>query len=97
MHALADADDQNPALYFFDHLGNPIPYGDTPDDNNEEYVGYLVGVKECNNQIEIPGVTTPDHQEEIIGVTIPEEEEEITEKDIPEEEYENTEIAVEAH
>ena len=34
IHALANADDQNPALDFFDRLGNPIPYGDTPDDDN---------------------------------------------------------------
>ena len=34
VHARTDADNQNTALDFFDRLGNPIPYDDTPDDNN---------------------------------------------------------------
>ena len=65
VHALADNDDQNPALILFDRLGNPIPYGDTPDDNNRDNDGDLAGVEECDKQTEIPGVTTPDPQEEI--------------------------------
>ena len=68
VHALADADNHNPALGFFYRLGNPIPYGDTPDDNNEDDAGDLAGVEECENQTEVPGVTTP-NQEEISGVT----------------------------
>ena len=90
IHALADADDQNPALDFFDPLGNTIPYGDTPDDENEDDAEDLAGVEECDNQPEIPVVTTPDHPEEISRVTTPEDEEEVTYMDIPEEEYENT-------
>ena len=78
-------------LLIFDLLGNPIPYGDTPDDDNENDSGDLTGVEEYNNQTDIPGVATPD-QEEIPGVTTPEEEEEIQEVDILEEEDENTEI-----
>ena len=49
-------------------------------------------MEKCDNQPEIPGVTTPDYQEEIPGVTTQEEEEEITEMDMTEEEDENTEI-----
>ena len=71
MHALADADDHNPALDFFDRLGNTIPYGDTPENDNEDDAEDIAGVEECNNQPEIPGVTTPDYKEEIPGVTTP--------------------------
>ena len=60
VHALADADDQNPAFDFFDRLGNPIPYGNTPDDNNEDDAGDIAGVEEYDNQTDIPGVVTPD-------------------------------------
>ena len=90
IHALADANNQNPAHDFFDRLGNPIPYGDTPNDKNEDNAEDLAGVEECDNLTEIPGVTTPYHQEEIPGVITPEQEEEITEIEIPEEEDENT-------
>ena len=41
-------------------------------------------MENCENQPEIPGVTTPDHQEEIPGVTKPEEEEDIIEMEITE-------------
>ena len=82
VHALADADDQNPALDFFDRLCNLIPYGDTPDNVNGDDAKDLVGVEEYDKKREIPGVTTPD-QEEIPGVATPEEEEEIPEVDIP--------------
>ena len=92
VQALTNADDQNLALDFFDRLGNPIPYGDTPDDENEDNAKDLAGVEEYENPPEIPGVTTPDCQEEIPGVKTPEEEEEITEMEIPEEEDENIEI-----
>ena len=91
VHALTDAEVQNPALDFFDRLGNPIPYGDTPDNDNEDGAGGLTGVEEYNNQTEIPGVATP-YQEEIPGVATPEEEEEIPEVEIPEEEDLGTEI-----
>ena len=70
VHALANADNKNPALDFFDRLGNPIACGDTPDDDNEDESGDLVGVEEYDNQAEIPGVTTP-YQEEIPGVATP--------------------------
>ena len=50
-------------------------------------------MEECDNQPEIPGVTTTDHQEKIPVVTTPEEEGDITKMYIPEEEDENTEIA----
>ena len=89
MHALANADNQNPAHDFFDRLGNTIPYRDTPDNDNEDDAGDLTGVEEYNNQTEIPGVTAPD-QEEIPGLATPEEEDKIPEVDIPEEEDENT-------
>ena len=72
MHALADADNQNPDLDLFERLDNPIPYDDTPNDNNEDDAGDLAGLEECDNQPEIPGVTTPDHQEGNTGVTTPE-------------------------
>ena len=76
MHTLADADDQNPDLDFFDSLGNPIPCGNTTNDDNKEESRDLAEVEEYDNQTEIPGVTTPD-QEEISGVTTPEKEEKI--------------------
>ena len=69
VHALADADNQNLALDLFDRLGNPIPYGDTPDNENEDYAKDLTGVEECDNKHEIPVVTTPYHQEVIPGAT----------------------------
>ena len=78
-------------LICFDRLGNIIPYGDTPDNDNGDNNRYLTGVEEYNNQLEIPGVTTP-YQEEIPGMATPEEEEEIPEVDIPEEEDEYTDI-----
>ena len=70
VHALVDADNQNPTLDFFDRLGNPIPYGDTPDDENDKDARYLAGVEEYNNQTDIQGVATPD-QEEIPVVKTP--------------------------
>ena len=92
MHALADADDQNPDLDFFDRLGNPIPYGNNLNNNNEDYAGDLAGVQAYKNQMEIiPRVKTSD-QEEIPGVATLEEEEEIPEEDIPEEEDQDTDI-----
>ena len=33
--ALVEADNQNPALYFIDLLGNPIQGGDTPDNDSD--------------------------------------------------------------
>ena len=45
IHALAEADNQNPDLDFFDRLGNTIPYGDTPDDKNETNAKDLAGVE----------------------------------------------------
>ena len=51
VHALADADDQNSTLVFFDHLVNPIPYVNTPDDNNEDDAGDLVRVEEYYNKM----------------------------------------------
>ena len=90
VHALSNSDNQNPAHDLFDRLGNPIPNGDTPDDENENNAGDLTGVEEWdNNQYELPGVTTQDHQEETPGVTTTEEEEEIQETEIPEDEYGN--------
>ena len=56
-----------------------IPYGDTPDDKNEDDAKGLAGVEECENQPKMPGVKTIYHQEETPGVTTPEEEEEIME------------------
>ena len=98
VHVIADADNHNPALDFFERLGNPIPYCDTPGNDNKDDTGYLAGVEENNNQMEIPGVAAPNQedipwvtspeQEEIPGVATPEEEEEIPEVDIPEEEDE---------
>ena len=79
LHALTDTNKQKTALDFFECIGNPILYGDTPDDENEEDAKDLAGVEECENQPEMPGVTTPYHQEETPGVTTPEEEEEIME------------------
>ena len=73
VHALADADNQNLALDLFDRLGNPIPYGDTPNNENEDYAKDLTGVEECDNKHEIPGVTTPEEEEEIIEMEIPED------------------------
>ena len=70
VHTLANADNQNLALNFFDRLGNPIPNGDTPDDENEDNTKDLSGVEEWDNdQHKLPGVTTQDHQEETPGVT----------------------------
>ena len=43
-HALADANNQNPALDLFDRLGNPIPNSDTPDDENKNGAEDLTGV-----------------------------------------------------
>ena len=48
-HALANADDQNPALDLFDRLGNPIPYGDTPNEKHGDDAEDLAGVEECGN------------------------------------------------
>ena len=79
VHALADTNKEKPALDFFELLGNTIPYGDTPDDKNEDYAKDLAGVEECENQPKMPGVKTIYHQEETPGVTTPEEEEEIME------------------
>ena len=94
VHALIDADNQNPALDFFDRLGNTIPNGDTPHDKNENNAKYPTGVEECdNNQHEITGVITQDHQYETPVVTTTEEEEEIQEIEIPEDEDENKEIS----
>ena len=76
---LSNSDINNPALDLFDRLGNPIPYSDTPDYENEDNAEDISGVEEYENQHKIPGVTTPDHQEEIPGVTTPEEEDDITE------------------
>ena len=89
MYALADADEQNPALEFFDCLGNPIQDSDTSNDKNEDNAGGLTGVEEFDNQeipgvynqSEIPGVEEP-FQEEIPGVATPGEEEEIPDVDI---------------
>ena len=88
MYALADADDQNPNLDFFYHLGNTIQYGDTSDNYNEYNTEGLAGVDYCDNQKheipevddqeEILRVATPD-REENPGVVTPEEEEEIPE------------------
>ena len=90
----ADADNQNPDVDFFDLLGNPIPNGDTLNNENENDAKDLTGVEEYeNNQHEIPGVTTQEHQEETPGVTTTEEEEEIQEMEIPEDQNENKEIA----
>ena len=58
VHALANADDHNPAPGFFYRLGNPIPYGDTPDNYNEDNAEDLAGVEGYDNQTEILGVTT---------------------------------------
>ena len=49
-------------------------------------------MENCENQPEIPGVTTQEYQEEILGVKTPEQEEAITETEISEEEDKNTEI-----
>ena len=73
VHALVDADNQNATLDFFDQLVNPIPYGDTPNNDNEDNAGYPTGVEEYENQMEILGITAP-YQEEITGVSTPEEE-----------------------
>ena len=62
VHALSDTDDHNPALILFDRLGNPIPYVDTPNDDNEDDAEDLAGVKEYDNQTEIPGMKTPDQE-----------------------------------
>ena len=63
-----------PLLICFDRLGDPIPYGDTPNDKNEDDTGDLARVEEYDNQTEIPGVKTP-YQEEIPGVETSAEEE----------------------
>ena len=89
VHALAEAGNQNTTLDLFDRLGNPIPNGDTPNDENENDAEDLIGVEEFDNQHEIRGATTPDHQEEIPGVTTTEEGEAIIEMEIPEEQDEN--------
>ena len=60
MHGIADTDDQNPTLGFFDRLGNSIPYGDTPDEDNEDNAGDIEGVEEYDKQTELPGVTKPE-------------------------------------
>ena len=44
VHALANADNQNPALDFFGRLGNTIPNGDTPDNENKNDAKDLTGV-----------------------------------------------------
>ena len=46
VHALTDADNHNPALDLFDRLGNPIPYIDTPNDNNEYNAKDIAEVEE---------------------------------------------------
>ena len=74
MNAIADADNNNPALDFFDRLGNPIPYRDTPDNKNEDDAGYLAGVEEYDNQMEPQGVVRPD-QKVFPGVATPDQEE----------------------
>ena len=45
VHALANDDDQNPALDLFDRLVNPILYGNTPNNDNEENSKYLAVVE----------------------------------------------------
>ena len=67
-----------------DRLGNPIPYGDTPNEKNKYDAEDLSRLEECDNQQEIQGVTTPYPQDKIPGTTTPEEEENITEMEIPE-------------
>ena len=84
VQALANTNKQKPALDLFVLLGDPIPYDDTPEDKNEYNAKDLAWMENCENQPEIPGVTTPDHQEEILGVTKPEEKENIIEMEIPE-------------
>ena len=51
VHALVEADNQNPALYFFDRLGNPIQGGDKTDNDsdNSDGDGGLAGVDNNNN------------------------------------------------
>ena len=51
VHALLEADNQNPALYFFDRLGNPIQGGNKTynDIENSDGAGGLAGVDKNNN------------------------------------------------
>ena len=49
VNALTDAENQNPALGFFDRIGNLIPNGDTSDKENENDAKDLIGVEECDN------------------------------------------------
>ena len=53
VHVLVDAGDHN-----LHRLGNPIPYGNNSDKENEDKAGYLEGVEEYNNQMEIPSGNT---------------------------------------
>ena len=51
VHALVESDNQNPALYFFDRLGNPTQGGDKTDNDsdNSDGSGGLVVVDKNNN------------------------------------------------
>ena len=51
VHALVESDNQNPALYFFDRLGNPTQGGDKTDNDsdNSDGAGGLVVVDKNNN------------------------------------------------
>ena len=52
VHELSEADDRNPAIDFFDHLGNPIEDGDTSNDDNKDDDGGLAGVENNKNKDE---------------------------------------------
>ena len=46
VHELAKANNQNPALHFFDHLGSPLDNDDTPEDDDN--TSSLAGVENEN-------------------------------------------------